>query len=280
MEKLAHFIYTTLLRPRALRALANRVITWCLPSSIRRHGAIVVLNRRDPVVSGALTFRVYERAESHFFLSACRESRCFIDIGANAGYYTALAMTQLGSGGTVVALEPDPENYQILLKTIASNSGARVIPLPKAAGDRECTMTLYRNLSNRGDNRLYPSELPAEGTSVEVVRINSLTDELGLPSVDLIKIDVQGFEGQVIAGMSRTLSRSKQLTVLLECWPEGLRNAGTDPRRLLDTIEEHGYTINTLTSRGSLQPIGDKDALIHRYAAPRYVSLVAKRMDG
>ena len=88
---LAEFVYCYLLRPWPLRQLTNWTIRKLLPKQVEIHGATVVLNPTDPVVSGALHFGVYEKAETRFFQSACRDGMTFLDVGANLGYYTALA---------------------------------------------------------------------------------------------------------------------------------------------------------------------------------------------
>jgi len=63
----AEFIYTVLLKPPPLRRAANGVIRALLPQRVRLDAASVWLNPQDPVVSGALTFRVYERGEIRLY---------------------------------------------------------------------------------------------------------------------------------------------------------------------------------------------------------------------
>src|SRR5690242_1737917 len=111
----AEFIYTVVLRPRVLKSLANAIILAVIPARVKRHGAVVVLNPEDPVVSGALATHIYEKPETKFFCQVCRPGMTFLDVGANVGYYTALAIARVGDRGKVIALEPDPENFQYLL---------------------------------------------------------------------------------------------------------------------------------------------------------------------
>ena len=96
------FIYTVLLRPKPLRAITNAALRAILPASVTRHGSTIVLNPNDPVVSGAITLGVYEKPETRFFLSVCRSGLTFIDIGANIGYYTALAIPRLEAQGRII----------------------------------------------------------------------------------------------------------------------------------------------------------------------------------
>ena len=81
----AEFLYTVVLRPRPLRSLANTVLRLLVRPELHIHGCVVALNPHDPVVSGALTLGVYEKAETRFFRFACRPGMIFLDVGANVG---------------------------------------------------------------------------------------------------------------------------------------------------------------------------------------------------
>src|SRR5450755_845635 len=164
----AEFLYTQVLGRKPFRNLTNAVIRRIIPAQLKVGGAIVVLNPNDPVISGALTFGVYEKPETRFFCAACKPGMTFLDIGANVGYYTALALPRIG-GGRVIALEPDPENFDYLQATIRANQATNVLAIPKAAGAAPGETTMYRSSTNRGDNRLYANDL-SDGTCQVQVR--------------------------------------------------------------------------------------------------------------
>lgn len=273
----AEFVYTVLLRPKPLRALANAVICSLIPPQLNLNGAVVVLNKRDPVVSGALALGVYEKAETAFFRKARRPDMMFLDIGANIGYFSALALEVLADG-CIVALEPDPENFRFLQRTIAANPARNVICVNKAAADRNGMLTLHTSASNRGDNRLYSNALSEGSVQVEVCTIDSLLESLNVPSaIDFIKIDVQGFEGHVFKGMQHTLRQAPNLTLLSEFWPFGLRSAGSNPEDVLNELEAAGLTLYELTSHGTLNPLGNKMDFIERFPGRRYTNIVGLR---
>ena len=94
--------------------MANACLLTMLPERVVRQGATIVLNQKDPVVSGALALNVYEPEQTSFFLAACEPGSVFLDIGANSGYYTALFLSHAGPGGRAIALEPDPECFEVL----------------------------------------------------------------------------------------------------------------------------------------------------------------------
>jgi len=271
----SEFIYSVLFKPRPLRAAANWLLLASLPEKVTRHGATVVLNPEDPVISGALSLGLYERAETRFFLSACSPGMTFLDIGANCGYYTALFLSRAGPDSRIAALEPDPQCFELLKRTVAANNGRNVSCLRVAASDTCGTTRLYRNLDNRGDNRLYPNELAASSCEVETNTIDCLLEQLGVNALDLIKMDVQGFEGRVLSGMRKTLRRASGLTLMTEFWPSGLRQAGTDPASVLTSLAEIGFQLFLLTSDGGLQALGQYSRFIESLPGRRYANLVA-----
>ena len=274
---LAEFVYCYLLRPWPLRQLTNWTIRQLLPKQIEIHGATVVLNPTDPVVSGALHFGVYEKAETRFFQSACRDGMTFLDVGANLGYYTALATRAVGPNGRVLAVEPDPDSFGYLEQTIAANAVGNVQAFPVAASDAPATLPLYISTDNRGDNRLYASGEDRPQVEVTARPLDALLRENKIDTVDLIKIDVQGYEPKVIAGLRETIAASPNLTLLTEFWPQGIDEAGEDANEFLQTLRELGLTLHELQPDGSLAELTDDTDLIARHQGRRYTNLIGRK---
>src|ERR1700694_4432842 len=111
---LSEFVYTVLLKPAPLRRAANALIKAMLPRTVSVSGSVICINPDDPVVSGALTLRVYEKAEIAFFRRHFRKDMTFIDVGANVGLYTALAMATPDFRGKIIAVEPHGESRRNL----------------------------------------------------------------------------------------------------------------------------------------------------------------------
>ena len=266
-----------LLGPRPLKALANGVIKSLLPRVVRIGSAEVCLNPADPVISGALALRVYEKQEIAIFRSLYQPGMTFVDVGANVGLYTALAMASGSAGGRIVCLEPDAESRRFLNQTVERNSkpgGRHVFVLPYAASDSNGSCAFYRNPHNKGDNRLYADPLLQEHSTVETRTLDSLCEDFGIGSLQLLKIDVQGAEGKVIAGAARVLQKSKDCIIMTEFWPYGLFRCGFTPRRYLDMLCDLGFVLFSL-ARDGLVPAGDKSELIAGHPGRRYANLVA-----
>ena len=276
---LAEFVYCYLLRPWPLRQLTNWTIRKLLPKQLQIGEATIVLNPNDPVVSGALNFGVYEKAETKFFQTACHSGMTFLDVGANIGYFTAIAARAVGPNGKVIALEPDPESFKYLEQTIAANEVGNVDAFQCAAADQEAKMTLHISKDNRGDNRLYASADKRSQIEVEARPIDELLTENNISTVDLIKIDVQGYEPKVIAVLSETIARSPNLTILTEFWPKGITEAGGEAKTFLDDLRTLGLTLYELRSDGNLSELTDDNDLIFRHQGRKYTNLVGRKED-
>ena len=183
----AEFLYTVVCKPRPLRIAVNAVIRMLIPESVRYGNIKVMLNPKDPVVSGALAFHQYEPDELAFVAANLRPGMTILDVGANIGLYTALFADAAQSHGMVIALEPDPENFFFLERTIAANSFKNVKLVQAAAARGKGTMRLHTSSENRGDNRLYANELADGGVDVAVVSLDELLPSMGVQELDFIK---------------------------------------------------------------------------------------------
>lgn len=257
--------------------MANMALRLVTPESFKIHGARIFLNPGDPVVSGGLMFRVYERPETAFFLESIYPGAIVLDIGANIGYYTALALSRIGPTGRVIAIEPDPEAFVYLKRTVAANGSDRTTLVHQALAEKPGRLSLYQNSENRGDNRLYANNLSNRSVEVEVVRGDDLLNQLGVDRIDFIKMDVQGLEGRVLEGMAGVLRESGQMMILTEFWPWGLTQAGSRPLEVLALLREWGFDLFELAGDGSAIPLSDCAGFIHRYQGQRYANIVARR---
>lgn len=262
---ITEFVYTSVLKPPLLKTIANKVILALLPRTVSIKNAKVVLNPNDPVVSGALTFGVYEKHEIEFMLRACKPGQIMLDIGANVGLYTAISGLALESNGKVFAFEPDPESLRFLEQTVAENGLKNVNIVKSAASNANGITQLHTCSSNRGDNRLYDNKNSDGSVEVKTISIDNYLVDQKIVSVDTIKIDVQGFEGYVIDGMENTLRNSPKLQMLMEFWPLGLLSAGTNPHELLQKLSDTGLTLYELKEKGDFIPIKDRAEFVNRF---------------
>lgn len=281
---LSEFIYTEVLKPRPLRKLTNAILLAIIPEKIKVKPATLYLNPKDPVLSGALTLRVYENSEIAFFKKYCRDDMVFIDVGGNVGLYSALALHTLNSKGKIITLEPHPESFALLSKNVEVNQKTRGIEdapqinlFKMAASSQSGSRTLALNPENKADNRV--SDAPAEWESIpiEAKSMDDLLAEQGIEEVNFVKMDVQGYEHRIVSGFMETLRRSKKTIVLTEFWPQGMKVSGGDARTYLQVLSDLGFTLYELKERplGHIEPLSNWDAIIKRLHGRKYTNLIA-----
>lgn len=283
---LAEFIYTEVLKPKPLKALTNAILLRIIPETLHVGPAILHLDLSDPVVSGALALRVFEPSELAFFQKYCRGPLTLVDIGANVGLYTVLAMHQLDADGRIVAFEPHPCSFAFLQKNVAANrehasACSRVEALNLAAAPTPGPQELRLNPENRGDNRLYRGTYQGkveqwEALPVEGRPVDDVLADLGIEQVNFVKIDIQGYEQKAIAGFQKTLARSQNVILMSEFWPKGLREAGGDARGYLEMLAGLGFRLYELRERprGKVTPLDNWEALIARLPERKYTNII------
>jgi FkbM family methyltransferase len=200
------------------------------------------LDARDEVILPALRERgVWEPGETALLRQHLGPGMTFLDIGAHVGYYTVMAARLVEPGGLVMAFEPSPRNYELLLANVWRNGLGNVLCHPWAVGDANGFVDLYLDERNTGDNRIYRSSEDRPRTRVRMVALDSLSSLR--PPIDAVKIDVQGPEDAVVRGMSRLLQGSPNAFITLEYWPYGLRALGRDERDTLRFYRSLGYRV-------------------------------------
>jgi FkbM family methyltransferase len=166
-----------------------------------------------------------------------------VDAGANWGYFSLLAAPAVGGEGKVIALEPDPRQFARLARNLEMNQFANVTALQIAAASRDGMVGLLGyadDAANRGVSRIADTAGAAHRFEVPCTTIDRLTDSCA--RVDMVKIDVEGAEGDALAGMRDGLAAARYASIVLELHPAVLRERGVDPAECLATLQAHGYT--------------------------------------
>jgi len=198
-----------------------------------------------------------------------------VDIGANIGLCTLLFSELTGSQGYVYAFEPDHLLFDSLINNIRCNAIANIEPYNLAIGEGYGKMILHRSAFNSGDNRLTVAGGPAllKGSQVRVEKLDSVLEGI---QIDFIKIDVQGWEMNVVNGMHQILSDNPAIIVYFEFWPSGLALAGCNPIELLNLFKKNDLSIFK-TDGYSETEICDFDKLTASIKGGRFINLIAKR---
>jgi FkbM family methyltransferase len=248
------------------------------------HGAEIdfLCDLRDGISCQAYLAGQYEPQETSLLREHLSKGQTFVDVGANWGYFSLLAAAIVGPTGKIVSLEPDCRLFRLLSGNVKRNGYSWISPLPVAAA-AAAGESLLRGFDAGADNwgvsTLVPRQPTVHGTlqSVRTVALDDLLDALGIGSVDLVKIDIEGAEGLALRGMERGLRSGRYRKLLLELHPLQLSAWQTTPEQVLDQLRACGYGIQridhspavnrraayaqSLSARDLLAPLGPCDRL-------------------
>lgn len=188
----------------------------------------------------------YEPQETALVKALLQPGMTFLDVGANWGYFSLLGAFLAGPSGRVISLEPEPRLFACLEKNAARNGFAQIRCLSLAAADREGSLQFAGfsdDQSNWGISRLVARDAaPASTFAVPTQSLDRLLDELGVASVDLLKMDIEGAEGFALAGLERTLREQRVSRLLLELHPAELKSHGQTVADVVAPLRALGYT--------------------------------------
>ncbi len=181
---------------------------------------------------------VYEPHVTARLRSMLRSGDVFVDVGANVGFFTALAAHVVGAHGAVIAVEPMEKNLQLIYRAIAANGWKQVRVLACAATDRH---EIVRLASGPGTSNGQVIAADQGGAQEFYAQADRLDDLIGtLERIDLVKFDIEGFELHAWKGFERTLRRCRP-TILSEFHPHCMRTyARCDPADYLAALLEYG----------------------------------------
>ena len=188
------------------------------------------------------------------FEAALRPGDGVVDVGANVGVYTAVAAHLVGPEGRVLALEPLPFARQALLELVHRNGLRQVCVLPVAAGAGPGSMLLHVTAGASGLTSAYPRGGASTRVEVERTTLDAVVDRSGGAPPRLLKIDVEGFELDVMKGAARLLSGADAPLVLFESHPAPLAPGQATFADIQGWLADHGYQLFGLTPRG-LRPL-------------------------
>jgi FkbM family methyltransferase len=179
-------------------------------------GGLIYLNLRESPMMVQRAMGVYELGKTELLRRLLRDKMTFVDVGANKGDFTLLAAKLVGPTGRVIAIEPEPRNYSLLCRSIEINGYRNIRTFPLALSDSEGTARLRLGPVS-GAHTLSPEPKIGDNTiPIETTTLDSLLARCGISAVDVIKIDVQGWELQVLRGANQTLRSNGAMLVLVD----------------------------------------------------------------
>ncbi len=225
---------------RSRRALRTALLPrW----SVRQmHGgySIKIAPRADQYQRHMYDVGTYEPATLALFDAILRPGDIVVDVGANLGLMTIHAATRVGSSGRVIAVEAHPGYFERLTDNIARNRLNNVRAVNNAAGSREEHRSIFDVPSvNIGRSSLVdPGTQGQLGGTTHVRRLDDILADQGVTGARLWKMDVEGFEAEVINGAPELLKAAP--IICMEVVYDQPIEGGGDPLAAHDLIMQSG----------------------------------------
>ncbi len=182
------------------------------------------------------TLETYEPNVWKHVMGEIRSGDVVVDVGANIGLYTIALAKRVGPEGTVIAFEPDSDNFHALRKNVKLNQIEHQVQLIRAAvGDFPGEVSL-----SKAQMESHVLSDAAQGSE----RVPMVTlDDVCKQKIDILKIDIEGYEEKALLGASRLLEDSERSPrcIYLEVHPFAWPSVGTTSESLLTLLEKLGY---------------------------------------
>jgi FkbM family methyltransferase len=178
-----------------------------------------------------------------------RDGDAYVDVGAHVGFHSLVARHHVGPSGRVITVEPQPYCGELLLANWRANGFANLVLYLAAAGARDGAATL-RHQHLRDASRL---SLCLDGVNDEtresvgrLVRLDTVFGEQKLDRVRIVKIDVEGYEPEVLEGLGARLEDVDHLIVEVLGSPDQLSERSWT---MLSGLERSGWRLHTVEGK-------------------------------
>ncbi len=213
-------------------------------------GSRMYLDVRDKGVSRELALMgIREELFTRVLEGALREGDCVLDIGANIGYYSLMEARIVGPRGKVYAIEPVPHNMKLLEDSVRLNNYDNIETFRLAIGQTDSVAKMY--LSDHPNwSSFYPPRKIMGKIDIPISSVDSFLKGKRLP--DLIRMDVEGYEYEIIIGMSGLLRSGVPLRMFIEFHPDimGRQRASS----FLSILKQHGFQLRKVILEPNIYP--------------------------
>ena len=204
-----------------------------------------------------ITGRGHDEHIARWIRSTLTEGSCFIDIGANIGWFTILASRIIGRG-EIFAFEPNPINFNILKYNCAINKVENITLINAAVGREDSTSQLSDAFSSSQLSNMRPGGSKGPSLKVEIVMADKILVSLPPNARGACKIDVEGFEFEVLKGMHYFISTHPWIEYCVEVtepWIKECSGSEASAQLIYNIFTDNGFKAYKLGTTGDLLEI-------------------------
>lgn len=178
---------------------------------------IVITTKHDAIDNELYQYGAYEAGTLQIIEECLEEGDIFIDVGANIGLMSLLGATRVGRRGSVYAFEPAPDIFNLLQTNISINHLSNVYASNFGLGSSKGRGSIYKYHDNRGMTSFVKRNTSTQGSvDVPISTLDNFLKEYDVSDVKMIKIDVEGWELEVLKGSLELLSNNNAPIIVIE----------------------------------------------------------------
>lgn len=189
------------------------------------NGHKLIVHSKDSALTPNLITGGFEKYELSIFSRLLSPDMTVLDIGANIGIYTIPASHIVGKRGHIYSFEPVPENFDLLTRNVALNNLKNVTLINNAIGSKPGKVKMSIVKDSLATHHITKGS--KDGLEVDVITIDNFVKKNKL-KVDVVKMDIEGYEGFAIDGAANLLKR-KNLILITEFSADFIQRSGKEP---------------------------------------------------
>jgi FkbM family methyltransferase len=245
---------------------------------VKRDGIAWQLDLKEGI-DFAIFLNLYERSTRRAIRRWVRPGSVVLDVGANIGAHTLELARQVGRGGKVFAFEPTTFAHFKLLQNLALNPGLAAIVKAEqlmlaSSDDRSTDLQIYSSWPLIQADRLHADHLGRLQTTegARAISLDTYLGQAGVSRVDFIKLDVDGYECEVLEGARRCLDTYRP-PIVMELAPYVLQERGASLAQLVAILGRSGYRFTGLDGEPVSQNV---TALESKIAVGSSINVIAR----
>jgi len=179
-------------------------------------------------------------------LSKINEGDVVVDVGANIGYFSMLAAKKTGPSGKVFTIEPMQQANTWLKKNFKLNNFENYEILEVAIGDKPRMMKMYKK-SNSSEMIILDPDVSKTDLiicgEIQVESIDNIISKKKIDKINLMKIDVEGFEYEVLLGCQKSFEEKRIKNIICEIHSKYLKNRKIDEQKIYSLLRENHFIV-------------------------------------
>lgn len=201
-----------------------------------------LLPNDEGISSELLIHRIHEPLTTHLISEEIKSGMTVIDIGSNIGYYAILESRLIGKLGKIFSIEPSPINFELLKENLELQDEKNFELYNLAIGDKNEEIEFLVSKKSNWSKIKEKTDIIGENEVIKVFSktLDEFCEQNKIESIDLIRMDVEGYEFNIIDGAKKTLKKFKP-TIMMEIHKMYLGKEKT--KKILEELKRFDYEL-------------------------------------